>query len=450
VRRLAVAVLITSAAACDSATQPGRSAAGEWNGLVVNEIDVLRLYDMELTVSGDSVEGQASVSGSLGFADGYFISGNQRGDSVTFRMMPAEDQTWYFEGVMADANRIEGRAAPFQQWDQARTMIFTRAPEQPASSEVGRRPLTELGADTYKGFAGGLYTGSNSPPAAHTTEGIARRNALAPLGADGAPSPTGKIVLLSVGMSNTTQEFCSGSSTTTQCASFSFMGQAAADPEVNHSTLAIVNGARGSQVAASWDEPADAQYDSVRITRLGALGLTEQQVQIAWVKLANPGPTDALPAPSDAHTLAISLGAVIRTMKIRYPNLRMVFLSSRIYAGWATTNLNPEPYAYESGFAVKWVVASQVSQMAGGGPFFVGSLNYQTGEAPWIAWGPYLWADGLTPRLADGLVWTQADLQADGTHPSNSGMQKVGTQLLTFFKTSPFTSCWFLAGQTCQ
>lgn len=326
-------------------------------------------------------------------------------------------------------------------------------PPPPDPIEVdGRVPLPQLGINTYKGFAGGLYdNGSNTPPTAHLNEGIARRNAITPLGANGQPSASGRIVLVSVGMSNTTQEFCSGSSTTTGCSPGTFMAQAAADAQVNHTTLTLVNGARGSQVATAWDSPTDEQYDTVRVNRIERLGLTEQQVQLAWVKLANPGPTDSLPGTADAITLQQRLGDVVRALKVRYPNLRMVFLSSRIYAGYATTNLNPEPFAYESGFSVKWLIAAQVRQVATGTVDPVaGSLDYRTGEAPWLAWGPYLWADGTTPNEGTGLFYDVADLQADGTHPSFAGMTKVGTQLLTFFKTSQFTSCWFLAGQTCQ
>jgi hypothetical protein len=63
---------------------------------------------------------------------------------------------------------------------------------------------------------------------------------------------------------------------------------------------------------------------------------------------------------------------------------------------------------------------------------------------PWLAWGPYLWTDGTKGR-SDGLVWTCADVRADGTPPSpTSGAQKVAGLLLRFFTTSSTAKRWFL------
>jgi hypothetical protein len=333
----------------------------------------------------------------------------------------------------------------------ATVMLTACGGDDPTDPDSGteRIPISDMTAtQSYLGYAGGLYPGGNTIPAVHLAAGIARTKAIQPLDLNGNPSAAGKYVLVSIGMSNTTQEFCSAS--TPPCATWSFMGQASADPAVNRSALVIINGARGGQTASAWLSPTSAEYNRIRDSWLTPAGLSELQVQIAWVKVANAQPGISLPSTaSDAFTLVSQMGTIARTLKQRYPNLQQIFFSSRIYAGYATTTLNPEPYAYETGFAVKWVVQAQIDQIQQNRivDARAGDLDYRT-DAPWLGWGPYLWGNGTTPR-ADGLVWTVGDLEGDGTHPAQSGEQKVGALLLNFFKTSPVTSCWFVASQTC-
>jgi hypothetical protein len=90
---------------------------------------------------------------------------------------------------------------------------------------------------------------------------------------------------------------------------------------------------------------------------------------------------------------------------------------------------------------VKWLIESQI----GGAP----DLNFDPDRgpvrAPWLAWGPYLWADGVKPR-GDGLTYAKSDFGPDGTHPSPTvGRDKVARLLLNLFKTDPTARLWFLA-----
>ena len=328
--------------------------------------------------------------------------------------------------------------------------VATLGPAAPAAraadcsaTSIGVAPIDDLGTGTYLGFEGGLYPGgSNTPPAAHATEGRARANGLQPLDAAGEPSPDGAIVLLSIGPSNATQEFCSASGAE-PCLPGTFMGMALGHPDVDDTHLVIANGALAGQANPSWDSPTDPIYDYLRDVVLAGKGLTEAQVRAVWLKNVNPLQRVPLPDPgADAFALVGGLADVVRAAKIRYPNLAFVFLSSRIYAGYATIPLYPEPYAYESGFSVKWLIEAQTKQMDGAGiDPIAGDLDY-AGVAPFLAWGPYLWADGTTPR-SDGLVWNCDDFEADGFHPSVEGEHKVGAALLDFMLTSEFAAPWF-------
>lgn len=316
-------------------------------------------------------------------------------------------------------------------------------------TSVGFIPLTDLGAGLYLGqFQGGLYPGgSNAIPPMHFAAGRARALSIVPLDTAGSPAVNGRIVLLSIGMSNTTQEFCSDGGFQ-PCNTWTFMGKAAVDPRVNHATLAIANGARGGQEATTWDDPADPNYDRVRDDVLVPQGLSEAQVQAVWIKQANPQPMVSLPdLNADAYHLLATLGDIVRAVGVRYPNCRIVFLSNRIYAGYAgfptpISTLNPEPYAYESGWAVKGLIEAQIIQMASGAVDpRAGDLDYNT-VAPLLAWGPDLWADGQVAR-SDGLTYACDDLQDDGTHPATGAEDKVGTLLLDFMLTSRLATPWF-------
>jgi hypothetical protein len=60
-------------------------------------------------------------------------------------------------------------------------------------------------------------------------------------------------------------------------------------------------------------------------------------------------PRIALPNENaDAYLLEQELGQIVRSLKVRYPNIKQVYFSSRIYGGYSTTDagISPEPYAY--------------------------------------------------------------------------------------------------------
>jgi len=303
-----------------------------------------------------------------------------------------------------------------------------------AKETTGLIPITEMTKGQYKGQGGGLYGGGrNIPPDSHqaaTGKELAR---IQPLDAEGKPSKTGKIVLISLGMSNTTQEF-----------SF-FKKLADADPNKSPYVV-IVDCAQGGQAAHEWafpDERRNKERPSpwtVMDRRIEQAGFSPAQVQAVWLKQAQMGPARLGEFPKHAQSLQNDTAEILRMLKTRFTNLRIAYLSSRIYGGYATGSLNPEPYAYESAFSVRWLIEDQIN----GNP----DLNYDSAKgpvkSPLLLWGPYLWADGVNSRKRDEVVWKREDLAGDGTHPSMSGRRKVAEMLLRFFKTDPNATAWFL------
>jgi hypothetical protein len=114
-------------------------------------------------------------------------------------------------------------------------------------------------------------------------------------------------------------------------------------------------------------------------SRLQAAGVSAAQVAVVWLKEADAGPTSDWPA--HAQLFQREIETMLQLLKQRFPNPQIAYLSSRIYAGYATSTLNPEPYAYGSAFSVRGVIQDQQSGQGG--------IDHRSGQAPWAAWGPY-------------------------------------------------------------
>jgi len=296
------------------------------------------------------------------------------------------------------------------------------APVGPGAEELAKLvPLTDPGFGEYKGEKGGLYgEGRNDPPEAHA-ERVGREIAqIRPLDGEGKPAADGKIVFLALGMSNTRREF------------EVFKEKADALPSKSPAVV-IVNGSLGGKDAPRWTDPSAAVWTQVDEAVQGA-GVTVRQVQAVWLKQACAGAAGYGEFPKHARTLQKALGLIVQHARARYPNLRVVYLSSRIYGGYARTPLNPEPYAFEGAFAVRWLIQDQMA----GKP----ELNFDSSrgavKAPALLWGPYLWAGGR--------VWKESDFDKDGTHPGDEAKRKVSELLAAFLTQDPRARPWFVRG----
>ncbi len=290
--------------------------------------------------------------------------------------------------------------------------------------------LNDLGTGTYQGSEGGLYpNGSNVRPPAQDSYGVGLARGIQPLDANGNPSPTGKYVLLAVGESTLQNEFNR------------FLPIANADPAKNPN-LVIVNGAQGGATPNNFTSTTSAYWTTTLNNYLPQNGVTANQVVAAFVEDTDGIATGSF--PSDITTLQSQYETMMQTMLTLFPNLKMVYFGTRVYGGYSNgvgSPDNPEPYAYEVGFAVKWAIQDQLNGSA--------SLNYNPAlgpvVAPWMSWGTYYWSNGMLGR-SDGLEWDCQDFSADGTHPSSTwGQVKVANALLTFLKTDDTTIPWYLA-----
>jgi hypothetical protein len=237
-----------------------------------------------------------------------------------------------------------------------------------------------------------------------------------PLDREGKPSTAGRIAMLSIGFSNASREFTE------------FIRLAVADPR-NNPSLVMVDAARNGAAATEIAVPFGDYWLHVD-GQLQRCDISPAQVQVVWLKTALA--RDSRAFPENARLLQRTLRSIVGILSAKFPQLKLIYVSSRTYGGYSESDLSPEPAAYESGFAVKWLIEERFNNPTPGN------------STPWVGWGPYLWADGLAPR-SDGLVWARSDFEPDGVHTSAQGALKVATMLLDFFQKDAAARPWFFS-----
>jgi hypothetical protein len=269
-------------------------------------------------------------------------------------------------------------------------------------------PINDLGSGKYKGFPGYLYDGSNERPVTYQAPTISPVN--------------GVIGFASLGISNSRDEFNM------------FRSLYENDSQVN-SEVKMATGSFSGQMANQYADPNDDAWDYFE-NGLTDAGLLPEQLKVVWSK-NSPHPNQTPGSfPVSAEIVQDWMRDTLINLKDKYPSVEIVYHSSRIYGGYGTPHSH-EPIAYEHGLATKWLIDEYVE---GNG---VPGL--------WLAWGPYLWANGSTPRN-DGLVWNNAtgkgkkkkggDFVSDGIHPNASGQTKVANMLWDFLSVDD-SADWF-------
>lgn len=299
---------------------------------------------------------------------------------------------------------------------------------------LGRLPVSDMSNSTWKGIRGGLYPeGQSLPPSDMMSHYENSIDAIVPRSLDGSVELTnGKIVMIGVGASNPRTEFNA------------FVALATADPSRN-ATLTFANTCVGGQGVQKMNQPSDSYWKNATHV-LDSIGCNAAQVQLAWIETDNTQTADTT-FPGAAQALADDLFTLCTTMHTLYPNLQVIYFSSRSYAGYIdpATALAGRglltPRDHLNGWAIKFLIERQI----------VGTPGYGfTGEAaslPALMWCTDNWADGTTPKL-DGLFWHCDDFSGDGLHLSPLGEEKSGARIHAFFSTDPLAQQWYRAQQT--
>ncbi len=288
---------------------------------------------------------------------------------------------------------------------------------------TGFIPLYDLTTDRYLGFSGGKYpNGLNDIPKQHFEEGITSAGKVQPLNTFGETDlDNGKIGFLILGYS-------------TAAMTGRFV-KSIYESQTDNKQLEIIIGAQGGldlNAMIDTNEKYWLSVDSILQTKQ----TSSEQIQLIWLSTGDIK-TYKNSFPEQCYLQIEKYKQVLQLIKTRYPNIKIVFLSDRTYAGYIGENANGpkelmEPTAYYSGWTIKWLIEKQIKS----------ELGYTADSIPFIDWGPSLWTDG-TKGNKKGYTWNCDDAAKGGIHSSSKGRMKEAALVFLYFKNHPYTKQLF-------
>lgn len=283
-------------------------------------------------------------------------------------------------------------------------------------------PLNDLGKNFYQDYVGGLYPqGFNKPQGQYAKDLLTASQNIQPLDKSGKPSPAGSIVFISLGAST------GGKNMT------ALIEKTRNNPLVNP-LLKVMNGNQPAQKApliyiADSSSPYWAHIKNVLLLHKS----TSLQVQVVYLETDEGLISNKF--PDRPNIIKIELENCMRTMKNKFPNMKVLYVLGRPRTFNDIAPWNSEPAPYYFGWGCKWAIEDQINGKQG--------TEYKgpNAVAPMITWGFYQWADSL-PRKTDNFYWRYSETK-DGLHANEAGQDTLATRFQQFLLKDPYASLWY-------
>ncbi len=272
----------------------------------------------------------------------------------------------------------------------------------------------------YKNQGPGLYKGSRNTPELTQKALIQKQiDLIRPLGVNGFPDDQGKIGFVYIGDSFTNGEF-------------EMLSEYVDGNNQANKQLAIVDGSNKGLDVTQWEKSQFA-WEHLK-GKVEDKGMTTKQVQVLWINLGFGNYYDNIDTDIQAH--ADLLEKIIKNYLGKYPETKLIYLSSPRYSGLSKNPKFQEPWTYEAGFAVRELINRQEK-----GDLVFRESNTQLKSEPALLWGPYLW-NGINSDDTQ-FNYKQENFEEDGITLTVQGKQRMSVDLFDFWSSYEFSKVWF-------